>query len=88
MQGDYTSSIGRLGRYPFSYPLSRQIPASLIELLIMKTCKHGLSDKNWCALCRKAAGDEHATKIIKAFTPKVPKTCYMKVADRKKQHEN
>ena len=36
-------------------------------------CIHGLSDPNWCALCKSANGDQQVTRIIKAFTPKNPK---------------
>ncbi len=36
-------------------------------------CIHGMSDANWCALCKSANGDKQATRIIKAFTPKRPK---------------
>ena len=36
-------------------------------------CIHGLSDKNWCAICREQNGDKHARVINRAFTPKNPK---------------
>jgi hypothetical protein len=33
-------------------------------------CVHGMSDMNWCALCKQANGDKHSNTILKAFNPK------------------
>jgi len=47
-------------------------PAEPIQLP-NEPCIHGLSDKNWCAICREQNGDKHARVINRAFTPKNPK---------------
>lgn len=33
-------------------------------------CIHGMSNMNWCAICRQANGDKHSNTVIKAFTTK------------------
>ena len=38
-----------------------------------ESCVHGMSDMNWCALCKQANGDKHSNTVIKAFTTKTPK---------------
>ena len=50
-----------------------------------KPCVHGLSNANWCALCKSANGDKHAAKIIKLFTPKTNKKYHQDINQYKPQ---
>ena len=47
--------------------------ANISNDLPNEPCVHGMSNKNWCALCMQASGDKHSNTVIKAFTTKSPK---------------